>query len=234
MLFAFITCVFSALEINRNQFEKLIVNGTGKMPIFVMFTSPDCPSCESAEMSFNDAYDEINDTVKFVKFDISKDQDFAEEFEITSLPTFVFFFKNTPVPYEGRRTINAFKAFVTDCVELLLPKVDDSWIDTDEDRVILFTHRRLVPKMLVHAYGKYHRRDINFAMTGNKTFAKAFPGVKFPSWWFFKGKTGKMEYKGVNQQLQLNRAIEKFFGVEPSKVGPKKATKPKETAYDDL
>lgn len=220
--------MFSISEINADEFQRLIFNGTGKIPIFVMFYDPRSSECELPLMSFTDASDEMNDTVKFVTFDIGKDPEFAQKFQIEMIPTFIFFFQHTPVPYDGRRTIKAFKTFAFECVKLLFLQVDHTWQDTDENRVILFSHRKLLPEILVNAYGKYQRKDINFGMTNNKTMASLIPGVKFSSYWFFKGKTAKMEYKGSLEQQSFNKAIEKFFEI------PSKTPIPKPSAHAEL
>ena len=213
IFFSIIFTISSVPEIGETEFERLVLNGTGKMPLFVMFTGPDCEDCELRSMSFNDASIEMNDTAKFVIFDTTKNQKFAEKYDLTGFPIFIMFFKFNQVPYEGVPTIRGFKAFTYECVKALAQIVDDSWRETDENRVILFSHRRILPEIFVNAYGKYHRRNIDFGMTNNKTFAKFFPGVKFSSYWFFKGKEKKMEYKGSLRQDQFNKAIEKFFGI---------------------
>lgn len=229
-LFSLFLFTSSVPEIGETEFNKLVLNGTGKMPLFVMFTGPDCEDCELRQLSFSDASTEMNDTAKFVTFDISKNKKFAEEYQISEIPIFIMFFKFHQVPYDGVPTIRGFKTFTYECVKALAQEVNDSWRETDENRVILFSHRRILPEIFVHAYGKYHRRNIDFGMTNNKTFAKFFPGAKFSSCWFFKGKEKKMEYKGsMAQQEQFNRAIERFFGIQ-SNTRKKKA----EADYNDL
>ena len=217
-------------EINAADFDRLVIKGDGKLPLFVMFMNDHCPHCETAKLSFEDAYNELNDTVKFVTFNIDKNDEnieFAQEYEIFHVPQFVFFFRFNSIPYEERRTIKGFKIFVTACLEALLPSVNDSWIDTHEDRVILFSHRRIVPKELITVFGKYHRRNIDFAMTNNKTFASNFPGVTFSSWWFFRGKEKKMQYKGPIEADKIGKAIETFFEISPK--GKKKPRKIEQT-----
>lgn len=230
ILFALFFVIKAVPEIGEAEFNRIVLNGTGKMPLFIMFIGPDCDDCEIRQMSFNDASIEMNDTAKFVIFDTAKNKKFAEEYQLSEFPIFIMFFKNHQVPYDGVPTIRGFKTFTYECVKALAQTVDDSWRESDENRVILFSHRRILPELFVHAYGKYHRRNIDFGMTNNKTFASFFQGVKFSSYWFFKGKEKKMEYKGsINQQEQFNRAIERFFDVKSNT-----RMKKKEPDYNDL
>ncbi|KAK8858211.1 hypothetical protein M9Y10_013312 [Tritrichomonas musculus] len=230
IFFSLIFSISCIPEIGENEFNKLVLNGTGKMPIFIMFTGPNCKDCEINLMSFTDASLEMNDTAKFVVFDTSKNTRFTEQYELFDLPIFIMFFKFNQVPYDGPPTIRGFKTFTFECVKALSQQVDDSWRETDENRVILFSHRRILPEIFVNAYGRYHRRNIDFGMTNNKTFAKFFPGVKFSSYWFFKGKEKKMEYKGsIKDQDQFNKAIEKFFGIRS-----RTQKKQKEADYNEL
>ncbi len=75
-------------EITSSTFDEIILNGK---PVVIEFYSPTCVHCKRMEPALNEISDEQGDDCIIAKCDVTAAPDLAERFDITAVPTTLFF-----------------------------------------------------------------------------------------------------------------------------------------------
>jgi thioredoxin 1 len=83
------------IEINDSQWEYAVEKE--KLPIAVMFYSPECQFCHQMEPYFRNYAHEYRDVIRFARINIVTNLWTAERYGVRSTPTFKFFCGGKPV-----------------------------------------------------------------------------------------------------------------------------------------
>ncbi len=82
-------------ELTKDNFYKTIQES--KLPIVVDFYAPWCHYCILAEPYYNQLSVRFKGKVRFFKYDIDKDSTIPRKYDISGIPTFLFFYKGKVV-----------------------------------------------------------------------------------------------------------------------------------------
>lgn len=59
-------------------------------PLVIEFYSPTCVHCKKTEVGLKELSEEMKETAKFAKCDVTAEAGIAEQYDITALPTLLF------------------------------------------------------------------------------------------------------------------------------------------------
>jgi thioredoxin 1 len=99
----------------EKSFQEDVLNS--KVPVFVDFYAPWCGPCKKMDPVVAELSKQFDGKVKFVKIDVDDNGKLAEQFNIESIPTFIFYKKGKEV---DRNAGLSEKADLTKKVEALL------------------------------------------------------------------------------------------------------------------
>lgn len=77
----------------KSDLETRLEKG-GDTLIIVEFYAPWCGSCKSVESKVDDMAKEYS-SVPFLRINVDDNEDLADQYEVTAMPTFIFFKNNT-------------------------------------------------------------------------------------------------------------------------------------------
>jgi len=77
------------IELTNESFEKSL-NEPG-LPVVVKFGADWCPPCKMMDAVLEEIKKELKDEMKFAKINVEKERDLADEYQIGTLPTIIFF-----------------------------------------------------------------------------------------------------------------------------------------------
>ncbi|MFW6014493.1 MAG: thioredoxin [Nanoarchaeota archaeon] len=77
----------SVTEITQENFEREVSNSD--IPVLIDFWAVWCPPCKMLAPVFEQVSQEFEDKVKFAKVNIDEQQNLANNFSVTSIPTLV-------------------------------------------------------------------------------------------------------------------------------------------------
>lgn len=77
------------IELTKESFENTLKES--ELPVLVDFSADWCPPCKMMEGVLEEVNKEFKDTIKFAKVNVEKETQLAEEYQVGSLPTIVFF-----------------------------------------------------------------------------------------------------------------------------------------------
>ncbi len=78
----------AAKAINQSDFQKEVLEDKGT--VFIDYHAEWCGPCRLTSPIIDDLSDEIKD-IKFLKIDVDKNPDLAQQYSIFSIPTFMIF-----------------------------------------------------------------------------------------------------------------------------------------------
>jgi thioredoxin 1 len=74
-------------KLTKENFKKFIKNENA----IIDFWAPWCNPCKMMAPEFESAFKSLNNKTKFGKINIDENQNIAEEFDVMSIPTLIFF-----------------------------------------------------------------------------------------------------------------------------------------------
>jgi thioredoxin 1 len=83
------------IEIESRNFKQEVLDS--ELPVIAYFMSIRCNTCFALGLVIGELADEYDGRVKFIKLDISRYPEQAENYDIKSLPALLLFDKSTPV-----------------------------------------------------------------------------------------------------------------------------------------
>lgn len=81
-------------NITKTEFDEILKSE--KRPIIVDTWAPWCGPCKSIEPFFEQLFEKHNGQIRFLKMNMDEEPIFAQQYMITSLPTFVVFKNGKP------------------------------------------------------------------------------------------------------------------------------------------
>lgn len=211
-MFLFLALVTSVKKMNEELFDKLIKNGDGKTPYFLMFSQEDSHACHHAYKSFKKTQILTYGIADFYTIDSEECPNLTSYYEIKTFPTFGLFFRRQEIQFRGKFEIPSFTKFLIEHISMLLLPINTSWSQNGRRKVIYFINRKIPPPYLAVNYGRFYRYDIDFAMSGNETIIKQFPNITIPTWYFSDGNKSMTNDKIHNVQ-ELENAVKQFFNI---------------------
>ncbi|OHS93340.1 hypothetical protein TRFO_40377 [Tritrichomonas foetus] len=216
MIYFFLVCSLSVFQLDENSFKQYVLHSDKSIPWFVMFGSSNCPACVQSAPEFESASNNARGIVRFGYADTKLTPNIATELGIRAIPAFFIFSKGSIQEFTGARTSGGFMNFISEYIGDGLEEADESWIDQNDNRVILFTRRFKPPVMFSAAYNTFKDHEkygITFGMARDSDTLELFDNPPVPSIWFFKDGE-KVQYKGQNNFYSLIDAISAHYGIE--------------------
>lgn len=178
-----------------------------------MFGSSNCPNCIYAFPEFEKASNIASDFIAFGYADTTLAREAALELEVYTVPSFFLFTDNRTLRYSGKRLSSSFMNFIGSALGEGIDETDESWIDQDENMVVMFTRRFKPPAYYSAAYDLFKSSNIKFGITRNSDVIEAFGNPPTPSIWFFKNGE-KTKYQGKQDYVDFINAISDYFEVD--------------------
>lgn len=208
----FVSC--NVYQMSEKTFKDHILKGDKSVPWFVMFTSPHCPACVQAAPEFENAAERSRGFARFAIADTMRCPNIANSLGIRAVPSFFFFTETDTLEFRGARSAGAFLQFISESIGSGIEDAEDSWIDTTENKVILFTRRFKPPALFSAAYGAFKNKGVRFGMARDTETIEAFDNPPIPSIWMYKETGEKQMYKGKQEFINLIDSIAEFYGIE--------------------
>jgi hypothetical protein len=133
--------------------------------------------------------------------------------EIRTIPTFYLFAQDKHELFSGPPLAGRFVQFISNNIGEGLEEADKSWIDRDDDHIILFTRSPTLFPFFAGAYAMFKDRGVAFGIARDSETFQAFGEPGLPSIWFFKDGAKTM-YSGKREFAALSAKISEFFGVD--------------------
>lgn len=202
------------LNADEKTFQSLIINGEKETPWFVMFTTDTCPACAQATPEFELASEKSRGFARFAVANTRKCPNIAKSFGVRAVPSFFLFTATGTSQYQGSRTSGSFLQFISEAIGDGIEEVDETWLDSHDNRVILFTRRFKPPALFSAAYGAFKTKNIRFGMVRDTETIELFGNPNVPSILMCKS-TGEREiYTGKHEYIPLIDSISEYFGID--------------------
>jgi len=213
MFWCFLGFSISIFQLEEKTYNEYIVNGDKTIPWMVMFGSSNCPACVSAAPEFTKAAESSRGFARFAYADTGRMPNVATALGIRAVPTFYLFTNEGKFDYTGPRTNGGMLSFISEKIGEGLEEADETWMDSPNNKVILFTKRFKAPILFSAAYGALKGKNISFGMIRDSETIEMFGKPPIPSIWLYKGSE-KMQYKGKQEFGPLVEQISEHFGVD--------------------
>ena len=211
-MFWFLSSIcFSVFQLDEKTYQDYIINGDKSIPWMVMFGSSNCPACHNAAPEFAKASELSRGFARFAYGDTNRMPNVASNLGIKAIPAFFIFTDKGQFEFNGPRTNGGILAFIAEKVSEGLDEADESWVDSPNNKVILFTKRFKPPVIFAAAYGAFKNKNISFGMARDSEVIEMFGKPPVPSIWFYKGAE-KIQYKGKQEFSPLIDEISEHFG----------------------
>jgi len=100
----------AVLEINGNEFQAKVIEGSKAKPVVVDFWAPWCGPCRMVSPVLDELSEEMSARITFFKLNTDENQQTASQFGVMSIPTVMLFKSGEPVErIIGATTKNNFK-----------------------------------------------------------------------------------------------------------------------------
>src|ERR671926_90394 len=97
--------------VNSESWEKEVLKST--LPVVVDFYATWCGPCQYISPTISKLSSEFEETIKFAKLDVDKNQDIADKYNIQSIPTIIIFKSGKEVARTvGSISKEALKSFI--------------------------------------------------------------------------------------------------------------------------
>ena len=185
---------------------------TDEKPYFIMFTSKTCPHCKTAAPIFEKTAKALQDIAESIKVDVGRERRLAGELHITSVPSFVCFYKGVPTKYNGYPNEKQMFIFVVEQLGKNIQTATTSLKDSKDNMVVYFTKRFKPTSTLSYASYSLSKSSLKFIMVNKQQLIKDMGITKVPSYYFFKN--GEMQqYHGSTDPLIFTRAVREFYNI---------------------
>jgi thiol-disulfide isomerase/thioredoxin len=213
MFLFFLSAILSLFQFDDSSFDRFVKKGNKEVPWFVMFGGPNCPACASAIPEFESASARARGFCRFAYADTSAAPKTVASLKILSIPRFYLFTESDSLNFSGAYSANGFLRFVSEAIGDGLEDADESWVDRNDNYVILFTRQFNPPALFSADYGAFKGKGIAFGMARDSETLEVYGNPPLPSIWFYKKGEKKM-YKGKQEFINLIDKISEFYGLD--------------------
>jgi thioredoxin len=85
----------AVIEVNSANFESEVIGSD--LPVVVDFWATWCEPCQQMAPVYEQLAQQYSGAMKFAKLDVDKDPTIAQQFNVTNIPTTIFFYRGQPV-----------------------------------------------------------------------------------------------------------------------------------------
>ncbi|KAH0785204.1 Thioredoxin family protein [Histomonas meleagridis] len=225
-MFSALFCICSSykfgknvIQLTSNNFHSEVEKRDNKTVYFVMFHGTYCPACQASYPQFDAAANDAAGMIKFGEVNTNQQYSIANQFHITSIPTFIIFHPKGQMNYMRDRSARSMLNTATRLIPNLAEKVDDEWLPQEDTReVILFSDKAKAPPLWsgISCAFSGNKQKIRIGFSNNRTIHEKFNITLTPTILMIDGDN-QVVYEGRNKFDQIKKTIRDFFnGIMPT------------------
>lgn len=108
------------IDVNREDFEQLVVDASAEFPVLVDFWADWCPPCIAVAPVLEKVVKEYEEPVRLAKLEVDagKNMKIAGQFKVRGFPTIILFLKGEErARFSGAKSTSYVEQFITDNTE---------------------------------------------------------------------------------------------------------------------